>query len=75
MEVTTKLLIFDADNGGQLEHIPFLVRSLERSAASAIIIEDKVGLKKNSFLFIVVFNLPIKIFILTSSKTRICQWI
>ena len=48
MEVTTKLLIFDADNGGQLEHIPFLVRSLERSAASAIIIEDKVGLKKNS---------------------------
>lgn len=48
MEVTTKLLIFDADNGGQLEHIPFLVRSLERTAASAIIIEDKVGLKKNS---------------------------
>ena len=48
MEVTTKLLIFDADNGGQLEHLPFLVRSLERTAASAIIIEDKVGLKKNS---------------------------
>jgi len=48
MEVTTKLLIFDADNGGQLEHLPFLIRSLERTAASAIIIEDKVGLKKNS---------------------------
>ena len=48
MEVTTKLLIFHADNGGQLEHLPFLVRSLERTAASAIIIEDKVGLKKNS---------------------------
>ena len=48
MEVTTKLLVFDADNGGQLEHLPFLVRSLERSGASAIIMEDKIGLKKNS---------------------------
>jgi len=48
MEVTSKLLVFDADNGGRLEHLPFLVRSLERCGASAIIIEDKIGLKKNS---------------------------
>jgi phosphoenolpyruvate phosphomutase len=48
MEVTSKLLVFDADNGGQLEHLPFLVRSLERLGASAVIMEDKVGLKKNS---------------------------
>ena len=48
MEVTSKLLVFDADNGGQLEHLFFLVRSLERSGASAIIMEDKIGLKKNS---------------------------
>jgi len=48
MEVTTKLLVFDADNGGQLEHLSFLVRSLERCGASAMIMEDKVGLKKNS---------------------------
>jgi len=48
MDVTTKPLVFDADNGGQLEHLPFLVRSLERSGVSAIIMEDKVGLKKNS---------------------------
>ena len=48
MDVTTKLLIFDADNGGQIEHIPFLVRSLERTGVSAIIIEDKVGTKRNS---------------------------
>ena len=48
MDVTTKPLVFDADNGGQLEHLPYLVRSLERSGASAIIIEDKIGLKKNS---------------------------
>jgi len=48
MDVTTKPLVFDADNGGQVEHLSFLIRSLERSGASAIIIEDKVGLKKNS---------------------------
>ena len=48
MNVTSKPLVFDADNGGQIEHLPFLVRSLERSGASAIIMEDKVGLKKNS---------------------------
>jgi phosphoenolpyruvate mutase len=48
MDVTSKPLVFDADNGGQLEHLPFLVRSLERSGVSAIIMEDKVGLKKNS---------------------------
>jgi phosphoenolpyruvate mutase len=48
MDVTSKPLVFDADNGGQIEHLPFLVRSLERSGASAIIMEDKVGLKKNS---------------------------
>ena len=48
MDVTTKPLIFDADNGGLIEHVPYLIRSLERSGVSAIIIEDKVGLKKNS---------------------------
>tara|TARA_Y100000996_G_scaffold319034_1_gene255128 strand:- start:1177 stop:2484 length:1308 start_codon:yes stop_codon:yes gene_type:complete len=48
MDVTSKPLVFDADNGGQIEHISFLIRSLERSGVSAIIIEDKVGLKKNS---------------------------
>lgn len=48
MDVTTKPLVFDADNGGQLEHLPYLIRSLERSGVSAIIMEDKVGLKKNS---------------------------
>jgi phosphoenolpyruvate phosphomutase / 2-hydroxyethylphosphonate cytidylyltransferase len=48
MEVTSKLLVFDADNGGQLEHLRFLVRSLERAGVSAIIMEDKIGLKKNS---------------------------
>jgi|TARA_B100001059_G_C17800385_1_gene565789 phosphoenolpyruvate phosphomutase / 2-hydroxyethylphosphonate cytidylyltransferase len=48
MDVTTKPLVFDADNGGQVEHLSFLVKSLERSGVSAIIMEDKIGLKKNS---------------------------
>ena len=48
MDVTTKPLVFDADNGGQIEHLSYLIRSLERSGVSAIIMEDKIGLKKNS---------------------------
>ena len=50
MDVTTKPVVFDADNGGQIEHLPYLIRSLERAGVSAIIIEDKVVLKKNSLL-------------------------
>ncbi|MGN0639058.1 MAG: phosphoenolpyruvate mutase [Huintestinicola sp.] len=48
MEVTTKPVIFDGDTGGLIEHFVYTVRSLERMGVSAIIIEDKVGLKKNS---------------------------
>lgn len=47
-EVTTKPLMFDGDTGGLPEHFSFTVRSLERQGVSAVIIEDKVGLKKNS---------------------------
>jgi len=47
-EVTTKPMIVDGDNGGLVEHFTFLVKSLERLGVSAIIIEDKIGLKKNS---------------------------
>jgi phosphoenolpyruvate mutase len=47
-EVTTKPLIYDADTGGVPEHFTFTVKSLERMGVSAVIIEDKVGLKKNS---------------------------
>lgn len=48
MEVTTKPIIYDADTGGQTEHFKFTVRTLERLGVSAVIIEDKTGLKKNS---------------------------
>ncbi len=47
-EVTTKPLIFDGDTGGKPEHFGFTVRSLERHGVSAVIIEDKEGLKRNS---------------------------
>lgn len=47
-EVTTKPMIYDADTGGKPEHFQFTVRSLERTGVSAVIIEDKTGLKKNS---------------------------
>jgi phosphoenolpyruvate phosphomutase / 2-hydroxyethylphosphonate cytidylyltransferase len=47
-EVTTKPLVFDGDTGGKPEHFSFTVRSLERLGASAVIIEDKEGLKRNS---------------------------
>jgi phosphoenolpyruvate phosphomutase len=48
MEVTTKPIIFDGDTGGLLEHFVYTVRTLERIGVSAIVIEDKIGLKKNS---------------------------
>lgn len=49
-EVTTKPLIFDGDTGGKQEHFELNARSMERLGISAVIIEDKTGLKKNSLL-------------------------
>lgn len=48
LECTTKPMIYDGDTGGKPEHFVFTVRTLERLGVSAIIIEDKIGLKKNS---------------------------
>jgi phosphoenolpyruvate mutase len=48
MDVTTKPIIIDADTGGLAEHFVYNVRTLERMGVSAVIIEDKTGLKKNS---------------------------
>lgn len=48
LEVTTKPIIYDGDTGGKPEHFVFTVRTLERLGVSAVIIEDKTGLKKNS---------------------------
>ena len=48
LEVTTKPFIYDGDTGGKPEHFIFTVRTLERLGVSAVIIEDKIGLKQNS---------------------------
>lgn len=48
LETTTKPIIFDGDTGGITEHFVFMVRTLERLGVSAVIIEDKKGLKRNS---------------------------
>ncbi|MBI5457225.1 phosphoenolpyruvate mutase [Candidatus Kaiserbacteria bacterium] len=48
LEVTTKPVIYDGDTGGLAERFPYLVRTLERLGVSAVIIEDKRGLKQNS---------------------------
>lgn len=49
-DVTTKPLVMDADTGGISEHLSINIQSLERVGVSAVVIEDKTGLKKNSLL-------------------------
>ena len=47
-DVTTKPMIVDLDNGGMIEHFKFTIRTLERMGVSSVIIEDKIGSKRNS---------------------------
>ena len=56
MEVTTKPIIVDGDTGGKTEHFRFKVRTLERLGVSAVIIEDKIGVKRNSLFGTEVFQ-------------------
>ena len=56
LECTTKPIIFDGDTGGKIEHFVFTIRTLERHGISAVIIEDKIGLKKNSLFGATVFQ-------------------
>ena len=48
LEITSKPIIYDGDTGGIIEHFGFMVKTLERLGISGVIIEDKIGLKKNS---------------------------
>ena len=48
MEVTTKPIIVDGDTGGSVEHFKYRVKTLERLGVSAVVIEDKIGNKRNS---------------------------
>ena len=50
LECTTKPIIYDGDTGSKTEHFVFTVRTLERNGISAVIIEDKIGLKKIHYL-------------------------
>jgi len=50
LEVTTKPIIVDGDSGGEIEHFRFRVKTLERLGVSAIVVEDKIGIKRNSLL-------------------------
>lgn len=50
MEVTSKPIIVDGDTGGKIEHFALNIKTLERLGVSAVIIEDKKGLKQNSML-------------------------
>ncbi len=56
LDVTTKPIVVDADNGGLIEHFGFTVRTLERIGVSAVVIEDKVGAKRNSLFGTDVFQ-------------------
>lgn len=48
--ITDKPIIVDIDNGGPIEHLPFLMKWFEKAGAYAVIMEDKKGTKKNSLL-------------------------
>jgi phosphoenolpyruvate phosphomutase len=48
LDVTTKPIILDGDTGGIAEHFEMQVRNLERLGVSAVVIEDKTGIKRNS---------------------------
>ncbi len=48
IDTSLKPIIFDGDNGGRLEHLIYLVKNLEKIGVSALVLEDKKGLKMNS---------------------------
>ena len=48
LEDSTKPIIYDGDTGSQIPHFELMVKRLERLGVSAVVIEDKIGLKKNS---------------------------
>lgn len=48
LDVTTKPIVFDMDTGGMLEHFVYNIATIEKAGVSAVIIEDKTGLKRNS---------------------------
>lgn len=70
LECTTKPIIFDGDTGGKIEHFVFTVRTLERHGISAVIIEDKIGLKKIHFLEPMQFKRKIQLKVFVTKLRR-----
>lgn len=48
IEATTKPILVDADNGGLPEHFIHTVKRAERLGISGVVVEDKIGEKRNS---------------------------
>jgi phosphoenolpyruvate phosphomutase len=70
LESTTKPIIIDGDNGGDEEHFSFMVKTLERLGVSAVIIEDKTGLKRNSLFGTEVEQTQEEVFKFANKITR-----
>ena len=49
LNVTTKPMIVDGDTGGDEDNFRFLIKRLENQGVSAVIVEDKIFPKRNSF--------------------------
>ena len=49
-KVSTKPIVVDIDTGGELEHLPFIIKWFEQAGANAVVIEDKKYPKQNSLL-------------------------
>lgn len=48
--ITSKPIIVDIDTGGDMEHLPHLIKWFQRAGAYAVIMEDKKYPKQNSLL-------------------------
>ncbi|MFI7643135.1 isocitrate lyase/phosphoenolpyruvate mutase family protein [Nonomuraea sp. NPDC049400] len=49
-QVTSSPIILDADTSGEIEHLQLTVPMIETAGVSAIVIEDKTGVKRNSLI-------------------------
>lgn len=66
LEVSTKPIIYDGDTGSQIPHFAMMVKRLERLGVSAVVIEDKIGLKKIPYVKVSLLGIrkiPLKIFV------------
>lgn len=48
--IATKPIIVDIDTGGDIDHLPYLIKWFSKAGATAVIMEDKKFPKQNSFI-------------------------